>query len=211
METKEKVFNLIILDESGSMHSIKNEIVSGFNEVVQTIKTVAQRFPEQEHYISFVTFNGDSIKTLLNRENVLKLDELNTESYRPANDTPLLDAIGQSVGSLEEAIRGYSNYHVLVTILTDGYENSSSQFTAPQIKNLIEMLKEKKWTFTYIGTEHDVDAVAFSLSITNKMVFKKNPAAMKLMFTEESQARLRYSSRIANKEDVSDDFYENKP
>jgi nucleoside-triphosphatase THEP1 len=45
MEKKHKIYNLIILDESGSMESIKKTIINGFNEVVQTIKSVAlQRF-----------------------------------------------------------------------------------------------------------------------------------------------------------------------
>ena len=48
-EPKHNVFNLIILDESGSMESIKNATISGFNEVVQTVKGVEQQFPEQEH------------------------------------------------------------------------------------------------------------------------------------------------------------------
>ena len=53
-----QVHNLIILDESGSMYSIKKQIISGFNEVVQTVKGVEQQYPEQEHFNSFVTFNG---------------------------------------------------------------------------------------------------------------------------------------------------------
>lgn len=61
MEAKQKVFNLIILDESGSMQSIKSATISGFNEVVQTIKGMEMQFPEQEHFISLVTFNGIGI------------------------------------------------------------------------------------------------------------------------------------------------------
>lgn len=51
MENKHKVFNLIILDESGSMQSIKQATINGFNEVVQTVRGVEKQFPEQEHYI----------------------------------------------------------------------------------------------------------------------------------------------------------------
>ena len=52
METKHQVHNLIILDESGSMGSIKKTIIQGFNEIVQTVKGVELNFPEQEHFIS---------------------------------------------------------------------------------------------------------------------------------------------------------------
>lgn len=64
MEKKHEVHNLIILDESGSMNSIKNHVISGLNEIVQTIKGIEKKFPEQEHYITFLTFNGFGIKQL---------------------------------------------------------------------------------------------------------------------------------------------------
>jgi nucleoside-triphosphatase THEP1 len=47
METKHQVHNLIILDESGSMESIKKTIIEGFNEIVQTVKGVEKEFPEK--------------------------------------------------------------------------------------------------------------------------------------------------------------------
>lgn len=65
MNSKHQVDNLIILDESGSMESIKKETIQGFNEIVQTIKGVEQQFPEQEHFISLVSFNGLGRKTHL--------------------------------------------------------------------------------------------------------------------------------------------------
>jgi hypothetical protein len=49
------VHNLIILDESGSMASIKNQIIQGFNELVQTIKGMEQQFSTEIHYISFLS------------------------------------------------------------------------------------------------------------------------------------------------------------
>ena len=61
----QKVYNLIILDESGSMESIKTEIISAFNEIVQNIKGLEEKFPGQEHFVSFVTFNSLGIKPFL--------------------------------------------------------------------------------------------------------------------------------------------------
>ena len=37
---KHQVHNLIILDESGSMNSIKNTIIEGFNDLINLEKTV---------------------------------------------------------------------------------------------------------------------------------------------------------------------------
>ena len=49
MQKKHEVHNLIILDESGSMDSIKKNIIQGFNEIVQTVKGIEKEFSEQEH------------------------------------------------------------------------------------------------------------------------------------------------------------------
>ena len=49
----EQVYNLIILDESETMESIKQSIIRGFNKVVRTIKGITKQFPEQKQFISF--------------------------------------------------------------------------------------------------------------------------------------------------------------
>src|SRR5690606_34688713 len=135
-----QVHNLIILDESGSMFSIKKQIISGFNEVVQTVQGVEQQYPEQEHFISFVTFNGLGITEQLFNSPVKFLKELVESSYRPAASTPLYDAIGYGVSKLERLLEGNDNYNVLVTVLTDGEENSSQEYNVDVIKKKIEAL-----------------------------------------------------------------------
>lgn len=202
-----QVHNLIILDESGSMFSIKKQIISGFNEVVQTVKGVEQQFPEQEHFISFITFNGLGITEQLFNAPVKYLKELNESTYRPDASTPLYDAIGFGVAKLERQLEGVENYNVLVTVLTDGEENSSREYTLDAIKKKIEALQRKRWTFTYTGTDHDVHRSAKDLSITNVMHFSKDDAAMKSMFLKEQAARMDYSRKIRTGEDTGKDFY----
>ena len=184
METKHKIFNLIILDESGSMQSIKSSIITGFNEVVQTVKGVALQFPEQEHLISFVTFNGLGTKTHLKNELVSKLALLDEDKYHPDASTPLFDAMGETINALRRVTDLENNCNVLVTILTDGEENASKEYNGQGIKKLIEELKLKNWTFTYIGADHDVEKFAMSISITNTMKFEKNETDIKRMFAE---------------------------
>lgn len=207
MNSKHQVHNLIILDESGSMESIKREAVQGFNEIVQTIKGVEQQFPEQEHFISLVSFNGLGRKTHLWREPVKNLQQLNASTYRPDASTPLFDAMGISMGKLAAELEGLQDYNVLVTIFTDGEENASVEYSSKLIKKMVEDLKEKKWTFTYIGTDHDVDKVALSISINNVMKFKKDTESINAMFLKESHARMAYSQKIRSKQDTKDDFY----
>jgi hypothetical protein len=208
METKHKVFNLIILDESGSMESIKDATISGFNEVVQTIKGVEKQFPEQEHFISLISFNGLGIKTLLENDPVSKLTEIDMKKYQPNSLTPLFDAMGISITQLKHHVQEIANFNVLVTILTDGEENNSKEYNAHSIKRIIDELSMGNWTFTYIGANHDVVDFALKISITNTMSFQANEADMKLMFEREKKARVAYSRKIRDNVDFKNKFYD---
>jgi hypothetical protein len=208
MENPHKVFNLIILDESGSMESIKTATIKGFNEVIQTVGGIEGQFPEQEHLISFVTFNGLDIKTHLFNEPVNNIQPVNENSYKPEASTPLYDAMGFSITKLRTVIEKYEKHNVLVTILTDGEENASREYNGAAIKKLVEELKKKGWTFTYIGANHDVDSFADSLSIKNKMNYMANEADVKRMWAKENSSRFNYSQKIRNNENVSEDYYE---
>ena len=160
MEQKQKVHNLIILDESGSMESIKPTIINGFNELVQSIKGIQKQFPEQEHYISIISFNGYGNKIMHFMDDVSKLNTIDSSNYRPYSMTPLYDAMGFGFTKLKTELESQTDYNVLVTILTDGEENASKEYTGTVIKNMIEELSEGNWTFTYIGTDHDVEKMA---------------------------------------------------
>ncbi|MEP6596262.1 MAG: hypothetical protein ABJA71_09965 [Ginsengibacter sp.] len=208
MTKKHEVHNLIILDESGSMDSIKKTIIQGFNEIVQTVKGIEKEFTDQEHFISLVTFNGLGQKLLHFIDPVNKLELIDETRYRPDACTPLYDAMGFSLVKLRQLLEEKTDYNVLVTILTDGEENASKEYTGIAIKKLIEELKLNRWTFTYIGADHDVEKFALSLSITNTMTFEKNEDAMKNMFVKEKAARSNYSRKIRLNEATEDNFYE---
>lgn len=208
MEKRHQVHNLIILDESGSMEFIKRTIIQGFNELVQTIKGIEKQFPEQEHFISFVSFNGLGIKHLHSVEPAGTLKEINSGNYKPDASTPLFDAMGSAINRLRESLEGQSNYNVLVTVLTDGEENASVEFSAFDIRMLVEKLKLEKWTFTYIGTDHDVEKIALSLSIDNTMVFEKNDAQINEMFKKEQYARTKFSEKIRTNEDTTLNYFD---
>ena len=141
MNGKQKVFNLIILDESGSMSSIKEATIRGFNEVVQTVKGLESQFPDQEHFISLVTFNGLGIKTLLFNEPVRLLEEIDGNKYQPNSLTPLYDAMGFSITKLHKELETVNDPKVLITVLTDGEENDSKEYNGEAIASLVKREK----------------------------------------------------------------------
>ncbi len=190
-----KVFNLIIVDESGSMSVIRRQAFSGMNETLSTVRSMQERYPDCEQHVTLVTF--DSFKIKWHYSNVLAKDtkDLSWDAYNPGAATPLYDTIGKAVSKLNAEVGKEDN--VLVTIITDGFENCSQEWTLKMVKNLISKLKEQNWTFTLIGTDNlDVESMARSMDIDEHLEFKEDIEETEKMFKREKVSRERYMSFI---------------
>lgn len=191
---KTRIFNLIIIDESGSMQSIKRAAIDSVNETIQTIRSAEQKHPEQEHYVSLVSFNDD-VKTIYDCVEVEQVKEINDETYQPSCCTALYDAMGISLSKLRKRVA--ESDKVLVTVVTDGYENSSKEYSGKAIKTLVDELKAKGWVFAYIGANQDVEAVAATISITNVIQFEASAMGTQEMTERENRGRMRLYEAIA--------------
>ena len=158
---KTNIYNIIILDESGSMISIKRETINGFNETVQTIKDAQNKHNEtQQHFVTLVSFNSSGIKTIYDKVPCDDVEELTKESFQPNASTPLYDAMGITLNKFRYTLDENADNKVLVTIITDGEENSSAEYKSNMIKMLVEELQSKGWVFAYIGANQNAIEVA---------------------------------------------------
>ena len=189
---KTKVFNVIILDKSGSMSSIARQAVDGVNETIGSIKSAQEKNPDQEHIVTLVAFCGCEMKTIYDNVPVSEVKTLTDKDYSPCCMTPLYDAVGTTISRVHAIKSQYSESLALVTIITDGYENASHEYSLASIRALIESYKEQGWQFTYIGADHDVESVAFSLSIQHHLTFDKTEAGTQAMFAKERRSRRRW-------------------
>lgn len=203
---EQKVYNLLILDESGSMGMIKDVAVSGLNETLQTIVSAQKEHPEQKHYVTLVTFNSVRINKVMDRLPVESVTELKWNDYTPNNCTPLFDAMGQSLTELREHVAGQDV--VLVTIITDGMENASKEYNGSMIKRLVAQLKEQGWVFAYIGTNQDVNAVADGMGIHSRMHYDYSLKGASDMFEEELRHRKVFYNLVScEKRDLAKEDY----
>ena len=150
-EKKSKVFISFVLDESGSMSTGKDAIVSGMNEQIQTLKSKFKD-TQTEVVVSFVKF-ADNIISLYEGKTLEDLREFESHAYRPNGSTALYDATGYTLDMMQK-MEGIDEDDTtcLVLICTDGEENASKHFNAKQIAERIQTLNNtKRWTITYLG------------------------------------------------------------
>lgn len=225
---KTKVYNVIIMDRSGSMWEIQKPAIMGYNEVLGGVKAAATKFAEtQEQFMTLVLFDSSSIDEVYWNANPVDAAILTEETYVPGACTPLYDAVGRTLTKLEKELKGDDNHSVVVTIITDGYENDSHEYNLTGVKSLIEHLKKEGWSFAYMGTDHDVEGVTVSLSITNVVKFEKTEAETLKSFKKERHAREMWShkmdafnratpcatmeERVCFNAELADEYYDEEP
>ena len=155
-----------ILDRSGSMQSIAETAVTGFNELLTQQQREHAETPVRMSLVLFNTGYEVPFASIPAPE----LPRLDMKTYSPDGGTALLDAIGRTIdetgarlASMPEAQRPGK---VIIAILTDGEENSSSTFTWAQISDKIRHQKEVyKWEFLFLGANQDAIATASKMNI----------------------------------------------
>ncbi|MBO4659118.1 MAG: VWA domain-containing protein [Prevotella sp.] len=206
---KKRVFNLIIVDESGSMCSIQKQAFSGMNETLQTIKIVAGQKPDIEQHVTLITFDSNHTKFHYDNADGLSVVPLQERDYQPGGCTPLYDAIGGGIAKVNALTQQGDS--VLVTIITDGYENASREYNLKMVKNLIDKLKEQDWTFSFIGTDDlDVEGMAAAMGINDTLSFSRNEEQTKAMFQEERASRLCFYESLDNPTARPKNFFKKK-
>ena len=187
-----RVFNLLVVDESGSMSIIKRHALVEINETLTTIQKMQETHKNLEQRVTLITFDSTHTNVFYDNVRASNANPLKAKDYNPCGATPLYDAIGMGIAKINAMTT--EDDSVLVTIITDGEENCSEEYSLKMIKNLIEKLKKQNWTFTFIGTDDlDVENIALDMGIDNHLQFSEDEAGTKKMFARENRARERYN------------------
>lgn len=183
----------VLLDASLSMETVRDATISGYNEYVNSLKNDGGKYK-----FSLTAFDsGMSGELRLNKvhENVWVDDvpELTRETYIPNGGTPLHDAF---VTTLKEAKSKKDEKHLFV-VLTDGDENSSTKYSAKDMRELKgQYEKEGNWTFVYLGANQDAFKVShtYGYAVANTSKFNATPTGTTGVFASLSVATRAMSS-----------------
>ena len=160
----DKIIVSFLLDETGSMDAVRDKTISGFNEYVAILKT-----NELPTTLRLMTFNTEGFNVPYDCDDIRAVGDLTRQSYRPRAMTNLYDAIARLVQDTEGHVRHMSSRpEVICTIMTDGLENSSTEYTRKAVFNLISEKEKEGWAFIYLGANQDAWAVSESIGIDRR-------------------------------------------
>ena len=197
VENKTQVYDLIVLDMSGSMGAISSYVVAGFNSLIDGLRSANQQFSgTQEHYLTLYVFNEALQKYVYNNIPIDSASYITMYDYQPNYRTPLYDAIGTTISDMITKTDTLSEYSVMVTIITDGLENASQYYSEDTISKMIKSLSDKGWSFTFFGTDREVLRQAVGLKIDSVYFFERTNSGIHDALIMDEKSRVSKSKAI---------------
>ena len=181
----------VVLDSSGSMGSIIDDTIGGFNTFLDaqknaegeaTLSLYEFQYPSivnarglpSWHWQEFNSWGKSKVDVAVNTKftflDIKHVANLNKENYRPNGGTPLLDTVGQVIKDTGEQLAALSENlrpsKVLFVIITDGEENASHVYNFDSISKMIKHQRDTyKWEFVFLGANQDAIGEASKMGI----------------------------------------------
>jgi hypothetical protein len=187
-----KTLIAVILDRSGSMSGHESDTIGGVNNFIEEQKKLSD-----DSAILFVRFDTE-YERFRDRVELAKCTPLTAGEYKPRGMTSLLDAVGKTINAMENDWISFKPERAIVVIVTDGEENSSTEFTNAKIKEMIKSREASgKWAFIYLGTDVNAFAEGAKLGVQalNTAGFNKTARGFASTYANVSQtvSHMRFS------------------
>jgi uncharacterized protein YegL len=186
----------VIIDASGSMSGLCQDTIGSFNTFLKEQK----EFPGEAAF-TLCTFN-DTAQTVHDFVKIASVNDISTQSYRPAGNTALLDAMGATIDSVGRRLASMPEEErpskVLFLIITDGEENASRRYTREQIKGMVEHQQSVyNWSFVFIGANIDAFTAGTSLGFTasNSVAYAASKVGTSKLYSSVSSNTTALRSR----------------
>ena len=164
-----------VLDRSGSMESMKAEAIAGFNALLED-----QKKEPGEVRFTLILFDNEYLKVIIHMP-IGEVPKLTDKTFEPRGMTALLDAMGRTIDEIGQRLANTPEDQrpckVIITCMTDGFENASRRYSNARIAEMIELQRTKyNWEFIFLGatlesnqmakswTLHDEDVVLYNAS-----------------------------------------------
>ena len=203
--TAEPVQIICILDRSGSMSSLAEDTIGGYNTFL-----TKQKENSGAAEVTTVLFDNE-YEMITDAVNLHEIEELTSETYYARGTTALLDAVGRTItstlGKMEKENICPEKRRVLVMIMTDGLENASTEYSKATVKSLIEATTENyKWNYIFMGANIDSvkEASAIGIAPRHAMNYAADSKGVAKTFDRMSAA----AEEVRESGSVSDNWKE---
>lgn len=154
---------VFILDRSGSMAGLESDTIGGFNAMLNK-----QRKESGDAYVTTVLFDNH-YELLHDRIPLSGVADITDRDYFVRGSTALLDAVGTTIQKVVQAhihtAEAMRPGKTIFVIITDGMENASREYSAAQVRAMIEKEKTYGWEFLFLGANIDAISAASNIGI----------------------------------------------
>lgn len=202
----------VLLDRSGSMASIADDVIGGFNQLL-----AEQQADGADALITLVQFDSqDPHEVIADASPVREALPLDAATFAPRGSTPLLDATGlllsraaRRAGQLEA--NGEPAEEIVFVSITDGHENASRELDLATVRSLVDRHKEQGWTFVFLSAALDVYGEAGGLGNDPRstQAFAQDAGGTRAAFSSLSASARAHRGKVRTRQHFDkDDFFE---
>jgi hypothetical protein len=199
-EPAESTHLVLVLDRSGSMASLRDDVIGGWNEFLS-----GQQAEPGKATLTHIQFDSqDPFEVVHHFKALSEVPPLDHRTFVPRGGTPLLDALGKAIVStsmdLASAAPGTRPGKILFVCITDGQENASRQYTKPQVTEMVERMQGGGWQFVFLSSDMSAvsDATRWGFNPDNVMQFQHSGAGIRRSMTAMNEKARMYRKDTYN-------------
>ena len=192
----------VVVDRSGSMASMRSELVEGLNVFMEEQRKVG---PAKEVLKVTVMEFDNVVNSVLDSVDLAPVPKFGDEHFQPRGMTALLDGIGSMIETMESRVPSgklEGSTAPVIVILTDGQENASQNFSREKIFATITDKKALGWKITFMGANQDAIAVGQSFGVDRGscVTYAATPEKQRAVWeaTSAKVSRERYTSHSSS-------------
>lgn len=188
--------DFILLDRSGSMTG------SMWAEALGAINGYVKKLAEDnvDTGVTLAVFDtNEPFKIIRDRITPRTWKRVTNEDAEPRGGTPLNDATGKLLDLAEKGTPNGDQYEkVAIIIMTDGQENSSTEYTVAKIKDRLDRVRAKNWQVIFLGANFDNASQATSYGNSRGMTVNSSAANMAGTLRASGAKRAEYAATGAS-------------
>lgn len=202
MSNPDLVEIVCLVDNSGSMSSIKGAAIAGFNALLYDQQTLMNA---ADAIFTLVFFNNTHY-TVYDAVDIGEVKPLTGRTYSCDGGTAMYDAIGDTIERIHNKFQKMESIDIpgtiLFVVITDGEENDSNRYSSDKIGQMIKArMRDDNWIFSYLSSESSAheDAARINIPRENVLQLRTGGEGMEEGYIKISTAYSKYRTGAAKK------------